>query len=374
MNRIFHARDYFTVDDGTDVSPFLNATDSQSDVPWGALGDMSIASGRIGPKVRSCVHFHPVVTVVIYVIGGELTIRMKDASVVEPPYDLPLKVGQAVLLEPRTLVQLRNDGDAPAEVLYIVSPQYVFEKENKEVRYDDAIVVAKTWKELVETGYNVPALKLTSDQRRANRDESMRRLAVRKGRGRGENMEKNLMAGQAEAYDKILTANLQRALDFVKFAEAKNAALLALASGWVLAILNLYNGQKTIPSQFTLTLKLALVMALGAALLAMFSFSPRLNLPTFLGGQRAGPHARNLLYFGDIRTLPIESSQEELHARYWPEDANKPFRDEYFNDLAVQIHVNSDIAVLKMRLFRVGLMLIALAAFSLLISAIFLFL
>ena len=30
-----------------------------------------------------------------------------------------------------------------------------------------------------------------------------------------------------EAYEKILTTNLQRALDFLRFAEAKNAALLA---------------------------------------------------------------------------------------------------------------------------------------------------
>jgi len=40
-------------------------------------------------------------------------------------------------------------------------------------------------------------------------------------------------------YEKLLTANLQRAVDFVKFAETKNAALLALSSAWVVAALNL---------------------------------------------------------------------------------------------------------------------------------------
>jgi hypothetical protein len=48
MNRIFTAGHYFTVPDGTDVSPFLNATAcEQSDLAWGALGDMSIAAGRL---------------------------------------------------------------------------------------------------------------------------------------------------------------------------------------------------------------------------------------------------------------------------------------------------------------------------------------
>lgn len=54
MKRTFERRGFFTVPDGTDVSPFLNATDSQqSDVPWGALGDMSVAAGRINPGVAS---------------------------------------------------------------------------------------------------------------------------------------------------------------------------------------------------------------------------------------------------------------------------------------------------------------------------------
>jgi hypothetical protein len=36
-----------------------------------------------------------------------------------------------------------------------------------------------------------------------------------------------------DAYVQMLTANLQRVLDFLKFAEAKNAALLALVSAWI---------------------------------------------------------------------------------------------------------------------------------------------
>ena len=51
-----------------------------------------------------------------------------------------------------------------------------------------------------------------------------------------------------DAYEKILTANLQRTIDFLKFAEAKNAALLALASAWVVAIFNLTCSHKPMES------------------------------------------------------------------------------------------------------------------------------
>jgi hypothetical protein len=61
-----------------------------------------------------------------------------------------------------------------------------------------------------------------------------------------------------------------------------------------------------------------------------------------------------------------------MRKRYMPE-TGKPHREEYFHDLAVQIHINSDIAVFKMRLFRMGLGMIAVAGVALLVSAIVLF-
>lgn len=59
MNRIFEPGGYIVVPDGTEVSPFLNASDlNQQNVPWGALGEMSIAAGRgrpgrklVGPRI-----------------------------------------------------------------------------------------------------------------------------------------------------------------------------------------------------------------------------------------------------------------------------------------------------------------------------------
>ena len=179
MNRVFEPRGCFTVPDGTDVSPFLNATDiNQKDVPWGVLGEMSIAAGKIRSKLHSAVHMHPVVTHVTYVVAGKLTVRMKDTGGF---YDLPLHSGQAALTKPGTLFQLRNDSDAVADVLYIASPSYVFEIGAKGIVYDDAVRIADSWEELEKCNYDVPAIRISASEANVNRERSKRRLAAAKG-------------------------------------------------------------------------------------------------------------------------------------------------------------------------------------------------
>ena len=166
--------------DGTEVSHFLNATDVyQDDVPWDALGDLSIASGRILPRVHSSVHMHPIVTQVTYVVSGSLTVRMMDAGAAEA-YELSVNPGSAVITRPGTLFQLLNDSDAVAEVLHIVTPSYVFEIERGAVKCDDALIVAANWEDLVAANYDVPALTIRPDEVGTRRAESLRRLAMRK--------------------------------------------------------------------------------------------------------------------------------------------------------------------------------------------------
>jgi mannose-6-phosphate isomerase-like protein (cupin superfamily) len=183
MQRVFQPRGYFEVPDGTEVSPFLNATDvSQVDVPWDALGDLSIASGRIRPRVHSSVHVHPIVTQVTYVVSGSLTVRMMDAGAAEA-YELSVNPGSAVITRPGALFQLLNHSDAAVEVLYIVTPSYVFEMEGGAVKYDDALIVAATWEDLAAANHDVPALTIRPDEVGTRRAESLRRLAMRKAGG-----------------------------------------------------------------------------------------------------------------------------------------------------------------------------------------------
>lgn len=127
--------------DGTEIDAFLNATDG---VPGafgrGALGDVSVAVGRLVPGMRSAIHAHPVVTQLTYVIAGQLTTRTQGAQDA-PPREVMVNVGEALLTEPGNLLELRNDGAEDVRVLYIVTPSYVVERDGDRVIYEDALLL-----------------------------------------------------------------------------------------------------------------------------------------------------------------------------------------------------------------------------------------
>ncbi len=174
-----------------------------------------------------------------------------------------------------------------------------------------------------------------------------------------------------EIYEKILTNNLQRTIDFLKFAEAKNAALLAICSAWILAIINLACTDKQIPEHLKFLLPIILIFSLIAAMVAIISFLPRLNLPKFLGGKHAGPHTKNFLYFGDIASIPVRTLEKDILTRYMPQ--NEVATADYLHDLVVQISAISDITNKKMLLFRWGISFILLSAALLLILFVYSF-
>ena len=146
MKRVFHPGNFFAVPDGTEVSAFLNATDSTiAEIPSGVLEGMSIAAGRIAARTRSKIHVHPTVTQVTYVLSGDLTVKMKDPGEAQR-YVLEVATGSAVISEPGVLLQLCNETERSVEVLYIVTPSYVFETgEDGQVIHDDSIQVAEDW-------------------------------------------------------------------------------------------------------------------------------------------------------------------------------------------------------------------------------------
>jgi hypothetical protein len=154
---------------------------------------------------------------------------------------------------------------------------------------------------------------------------------------------------QEEAFEKLLSATLTRTLDFVKFAEAKNAALLAFSSAWILASVNLLAGQQKLPAGYANAFSLALPLFVIAGLVCIASFLPRM-LDRF---HKPADGAKNLLFFGHVSTFEIGTYKERLAERYLP-PAGHYVTGGYLDDLSVQIAVNSRIAVRKFRLFNVA--------------------
>jgi|SRR5579871_2733125 len=169
---------------------------------------------------------------------------------------------------------------------------------------------------------------------------------------------------QEDALEKMLAAQLARTLDFVKFAEAKNGAILVLSSGWILASVNLLSGEHKLAHSYDKALWISVPLFVLAGLLSIFSFLPRM-LRNFI---KPKDGTKNLLFFGDIAELPIAQFKERVFERYRPE-ADHSVTDRYLDDLCVQISVNAKIASRKFKLFNAAVACVVLAIISLLIPA-----
>lgn len=153
---------------------------------------------------------------------------------------------------------------------------------------------------------------------------------------------------QQEAFEKLLTASLARVVDFTKYGEAKNAALLTFASAWMLATINLMpTGSHPVVS---LSRTLGQGALLIAASLAIWAILPRTKQLTF---QRDKNAPKNLIHFRDIAMFDTGTFNRQLRSRYMPAEGTSS-RDEYFDDLIVQIHANACVASRKFLLFNAG--------------------
>ena len=165
---------------------------------------------------------------------------------------------------------------------------------------------------------------------------------------------------QQEAFERALSSTLARTMDNLKFAEAKNAALLTFASAWILASNNLVFGSGRPPGEIRAGLLVSLAPLVVAAVLAVRSFLPRLRLD-LLHKDPAGD--RSLLYFGDIATFAPAAYRQRVIERYMPPEG-KSATQAYLDDLAVQIAVVSSITDRKFRSFRWGAFSVLLAVLT----------
>jgi hypothetical protein len=87
-------------------------------------------------------------------------------------YSLSIRTDEAVITEPGTFFQLVNDESESCEVLYIVSPTYLFEMSNEHVVYDDSVVFEENWDYLKSSGWR-PAVQLPTIEQRQGAEHRM---------------------------------------------------------------------------------------------------------------------------------------------------------------------------------------------------------
>ncbi|MCI9865249.1 hypothetical protein RHIZ_04745 [Rhizobium skierniewicense] len=161
---------------------------------------------------------------------------------------------------------------------------------------------------------------------------------------------------QQEAYEKLMSANHGRMIDFVKFAETKNAALLTFSSVWIGALINLLKSAEALPFNYGNALVVALILLFLAAATCLISLLPRF-LKHFY---KREDDRKNLLYFGDIKESGAKDYPLMAEKEYRPQDGDSASQT-YLHDLAVQTAIHASIAHRKFKLFNWAASLVLLA-------------
>lgn len=161
--------------------------------------------------------------------------------------------------------------------------------------------------------------------------------------------------------------------NWLKFAEAKNAALLAFNLGIIFGTLRLYSNFTHVENDLCWLEYygiLALSLLSVSAIICLLSYVPRMEIPWLKQKEGIELHTKNVLFFGDIALFSPQNYITEL-AKI--NGVSAPESGMYLENIASQIIVNSRIAVTKYKMFGYGIW-ITITAISTPIIALILFL
>jgi hypothetical protein len=150
---------------------------------------------------------------------------------------------------------------------------------------------------------------------------------------------------------RVIFANVN---DWLKFAEAKNAMLVAIAGAVCFAALSLLKDQPSFPILLLCHLYSLTVFGIAALAVALFSFLPQTKITNQkLNGQTSKND--NLLFYGHIGKYGFSEYLDALYAHYDGGEARTPSKEE--TDYACQTVINSRITARKFAYFEISLWL-----------------
>lgn len=161
-----------------------------------------------------------------------------------------------------------------------------------------------------------------------------------------------------EGFERMLSANLARIFELIKFAETKNAALLTFCSFWVMANINILSSGRTLPQGYETAIMAALPCFAAAALVCITAFLPKIDIQH--RAKAPSEDYKNLLFFSDIADVALADYEAAARSRYFPAPESAPAAA-YLHDLAREVAVNARIAERKFGLFHWGARLTCLA-------------
>jgi hypothetical protein len=167
-----------------------------------------------------------------------------------------------------------------------------------------------------------------------------------------------------------LTEIFKNVNEWLKFAEAKNAALLAVSAASITSIISTLLIAKAIPNSLINGLLLTTTLLCICALICSLSFVPKINLEHILWLQsRPSRKSRvvhketdNFYFFGHLKKYNSTELLDALNQYYFNGCISKPYKKQY-QDMARQITINAEIAFLKFRYFTFAICILIISIF-----------
>jgi hypothetical protein len=157
--------------------------------------------------------------------------------------------------------------------------------------------------------------------------------------------------------DRLATL-LDRVIDWLKFAEAKNTGAVGLSSTGLGVIVTFLVAGPPIPDLAGVGLGIGAVTLMVSLMLAVASFLPTTNLEKQLVGERDQPsQADNLLFYGHLARYEPKALTRAIAEMYFEHEGEGYAPSKLAIDLAGQVVTNARITVRKLALFKYSLLL-----------------
>lgn len=139
--------------------------------------------------------------------------------------------------------------------------------------------------------------------------------------------------------------------EWIKFAEAKNAALLTFNGVLLFGILKLIESTNILIKPFSTVLYISSALLVINIVYILFSFLPLLNQSKKIGSVQANRSItnENLLFYGNLHKLTPDVFLDRISSKYGLTNIKE---QPYFKDLSIQIITLSFLAVRKYNIFR----------------------
>ena len=192
-----------------------------------------------------------------------------------------------------------------------------------------------------------------------------------------------MITNHKDLVDKLLTI-FQIVNDWLKYADSKNAVMLAFYGATITGIVSCLSSEFQIPQSLKLGLIVSTVFLSISVILNLVAFLPKTDSDkyfwTLLQNSRnitPSPDRDNLYFYGDLRKYsdvknrsPNPDKLIEAISNAYDLNCNNPFPKEA-QDISLQIIINSDIAFKKFELANLSIRLAFIALISIPLSMVF---